>query len=149
MKDKIVKEVINNVVSSKILRNIAVKKMDRMIYKNIIENTSIPALPAEKKQRYAYLSSIMHQVKRNLDKGIISPEVTRKMVDVFTDGGQMNTDRRKKLNPVKETYKKKYGEYPPQFCVLSPTKACNLNCLGCYATSDQHSTPKLKFETAD
>jgi MoaA/NifB/PqqE/SkfB family radical SAM enzyme len=70
------------------------------------------------------------------------------MVDVFTDGGQMNTDRRKKLNPVKEAYKEKYGDFPPQFCVLSPTKACNLNCLGCYATSDQHSTPKLEFDIA-
>lgn len=146
-KDKIIKEVINNVVNSKFLRGVAVKKLDQMIRKNLIENNGIPALPAEKEQRYAYMSSILHQVKKNLDRGYIKPEVTRKMIDVFTAGGKLNTDRRKKLNPAQEAYKLKYGEYPPLFCVLSPTKACNLKCEGCYATSDPKSTPKLDFET--
>jgi MoaA/NifB/PqqE/SkfB family radical SAM enzyme len=140
--------VINNVVASKFLRNVAVKKLDKMLKKNLLENSGIPALPAEKKQRYMYLSSILHQVKNNLDKGYIKPEVTRKMMDVFTAGGKLNTDRRKKLNGAQYDYKDKYGEYPPLFCVLSPTKACNLNCEGCYATSDPKSTPKLDFSIA-
>ncbi len=146
IKQKIFEQAVNNVVASKTLRGIAVKRLDKMIYKNIIASDGIRALPKEREQRYGYITGIMHQVRRNLDKGYIKPEVTRKMVNVFT-GGSLKTDRNRKLNPVQEAYKEKHGDFPPLFPVLSPTKACNLKCEGCYATSDPHSSPKMKYET--
>ena len=146
IKKSIVRETFNQIVLNKTLRRLLVNKLDRMLHNALINGYGIPALPAEKKQKYYYISSIMHTTCDHLDKGFINPKVTRKMVDVFTQGG-LKTDRVKTLNPAKEAYKKKYGEYPPLFCVLSPTKACNLACVGCYATSDRQSTPKLDYET--
>jgi MoaA/NifB/PqqE/SkfB family radical SAM enzyme len=146
IKKSIIRETFNQIVLNKPLRKLAVRKLDKMLHNSLINGYGVPALPAEKKQKYYYLSSIMHTVSHHLDNGFINPKVTRKMVDVFTQGG-LKTDRVRTLNPAKETYKEKYGEYPPLFCVLSPTKACNLACVGCYATSDRQSTPKLDYET--
>jgi len=34
-------------------------------------------------------------------------------------------------------FRKKYGYNTPSFLVISPSKACNLRCVGCYADSDE------------
>ena len=49
---------------------------------------------------------------------------------------------------AKEEYKKIHGEYPPFFILISPTMACNLRCIGCYAWK-YDKTKSLSFETLD
>jgi MoaA/NifB/PqqE/SkfB family radical SAM enzyme len=39
--------------------------------------------------------------------------------------------------PVRDAYKKKYGEWPPTLLVVSPSMRCNLRCEGCYAAEYQ------------
>lgn len=147
LRDQIIRGLFNQIVLNKLLRGIAAKKLDKLIYNRQIHGNGVPALPFEKLQKYAFNSAVLKTVCRNLDQGYIKPAVTRKMVKVFTQGG-LKVDRSKTLNPVKEAYREKYGDYPPLFCVLSPTKACNLQCEGCYATSNRQSTPKLEFDIA-
>ncbi len=45
-------------------------------------------------------------------------------------------------------WREKYGEGPPGFLVISPTKACNLRCYGCYADAAKETDklPKEVFE---
>ncbi len=145
LKQKVFKEAINTVVASKNLRRMAVNKLDRMIYRNLVEREGTVALPREKLQKYQYLAAILHTVCRNLDQGYIKPEVTRRMIRVFTTGDKLITSREGRLNPVKEAYRQKYGLYPPLFGVISPTKACNLHCTGCYATSNKSSRAQLEY----
>jgi len=147
IKKRFIRETFNQIVQNKILRGITAKKLDKMIYNSLIYGDGVPAFPFEKLQKYAFNSAVLHTVCRNLDQGHIKPRVTRKMMEVFTQGG-LKVDRTKTLNSVKEAYREKYGDYPPLFCVLSPTKACNLQCEGCYATSDRRAKPKLDFTIA-
>ena len=109
IKKSLLRETLHQVVLNKTLRKIVTRKLDKMLYHSLINGYGIPALPAEKRQKYFYVSSIMHTACRNLDKGFINPRVTRKMVDVFTQGG-LKTDRIRTLNPAKEAYKEKYGD---------------------------------------
>jgi len=53
-----------------------------------------------------------------------------------------------KWQKIKEEWRKKYGEGPPGFLVISPTKACNLKCYGCYANAAKETDklPKEIFE---
>jgi hypothetical protein len=51
----------------------------------------------------------------------------KKMAKVFI-GDSMKGDRLEKVNDVRQNFFDKYGEYPPSFCVLSPTQTCNLRC---------------------
>jgi MoaA/NifB/PqqE/SkfB family radical SAM enzyme len=67
------------------------------------------------------------------------------MISVFTTGDKLITSREGRLNFTKESYREKYGIYPPLFGVISPTKACNLQCTGCYATSDKTSRVHMDY----
>ena len=46
---------------------------------------------------------------------------------------------------IKQQFFEENGRYPPGFLVISPTKACNLRCIGCYADS---GTDRDKLEWA-
>lgn len=41
------------------------------------------------------------------------------------------------------------GKTPPWTIVISPTKACNLRCTGCYANADEKSAEHLEWELFD
>lgn len=146
LKQNIFKEAVNQIIAKKVLRDIAVKQLDKYLYNNLKE-LGRQQLRQEKLDKYFFMTSIVNQVRKNLDKGVIRPAVMKKMAKVFV-GDSFHVDRRKRLNPIKEAYREKYGDYPPQFLVLSPGKGCNLHCTGCYASSRSAKAEKLDFETA-
>jgi sulfatase maturation enzyme AslB (radical SAM superfamily) len=146
MKESIFKEMVNQIISNKILRGIAVKQLNRHLF-NSITDIVRRQLEQEKLDQYYFSSSIVDQAKNNLDKGFIHPAVVKKMVKVFV-GDNYLPDKNNKINPVRAAYKEKYGDYPPQFLVLSPGKRCNLRCVGCYASADPTNGEILDFETA-
>ena len=41
------------------------------------------------------------------------------------------------------------GQKPPWTIVISPTKACNLRCTGCYANADEKSAEHLEWDLFD
>lgn len=45
-------------------------------------------------------------------------------------------------------FRKKHGFNTPSFLVISPSKACNLRCVGCYADSDE-KIQTLKWDLVD
>jgi MoaA/NifB/PqqE/SkfB family radical SAM enzyme len=49
---------------------------------------------------------------------------------------------------AKQAFRDRHGCGPPDFLVISPGKACNLRCTGCYAGSGPHPE-KLGFPTLD
>jgi len=140
------KETVSATMSHKFLRKIAVKQLDKQLHKAVMDS-SRNLLYEEKVDQYHFLSSLLGQARQNLEKGFISPNVLLKMIGTLVKKSY-NPDRHAKLNPVKEAYKNKYGEYPPQFLTLSPGKGCNLHCTGCYASSDISLAEKLDFETS-
>lgn len=48
-----------------------------------------------------------------------------------------------------QDFKAIHGRRPPGFLVVSPTKACNLKCKGCYASSSGASHEKLSWDVFD
>ena len=146
VKQSIFKEAVNQVISNKVIRGMAVKQLDKYLYSSLMD-IGRQQLKQEKLDQYAFMTSIVDQVRRNLDKKFIKPKVMKKMAHVFV-GDSYSPNRHKKINPVREAYKEKYGDYPPQFLVLSPGKGCNLHCTGCYASADSAIAGKLDFETS-
>jgi len=145
VKESIFKELVNQIISNKILRGIAAKQLDRYLYSTITDIFRKQS-EQEKLDQYYFSSSIVNRAKINLDRGIIKPAVLTKMVKVFV-GDNYSPDKYNKINPIKITYMEKYGDYPPQFLVLSPGKRCNLNCTGCYASADSSDEEILDYET--
>jgi MoaA/NifB/PqqE/SkfB family radical SAM enzyme len=143
VKHTVYNRLVSEVISRKFLRNIAVKQLDKRLY-SFLMNGPQPLLQV-KLDQYAFNSALIYQAQKNLDKGFIKPNVAKKMARVFV--GDYGTEEHRKPGPVKEAYRAKYGEYPPQFLVLSPGKGCNLHCTGCYASAESAIAEKLDFET--
>lgn len=146
IKETLFKEGVNQVISNKTLRSLAVKQLDKYLY-NSIMGLGKEQLHGEKLDGFAFASGIVHQAKNNLDKDFIKPSVVKKMAQVFV-GDAYKPDRKATLNAEKEAFKQKYGDYPPAFTVLSPGKGCNLHCIGCYASADSAIAERLDFETS-
>ncbi|MGV8093780.1 MAG: radical SAM/SPASM domain-containing protein [Mangrovibacterium sp.] len=139
-----VPSAVNYALSSKILRQQVVKKLDKKIYKTVM-NDPLILFEEEKKDRYYFVSSVVRQVGKCLDNGFISKDVAKRMLNVFISDS-FKANREAHLNDVKRSYEKQYGEYPPKFLVLSPEKACNLECVGCYASCAPGKGTHLDFD---
>lgn len=139
-------KMINHLAKNHLARHYLVNKVDKQLYKNIVEEDN-QDLYKVKLRRYQFLSAMLAQAARNIDKGYISKSVISKLSKVFV--GNSFRDNNSVHLRKKEDFFKKEGVYPPNFVVLSPTQKCNLNCTGCYAGSTARSTPTLPYSIVD
>ena len=144
MKETIVKKSVYAAIGNKALRSILKSEIDRAVRKKLFE-VKRDSPPSFVEKRYQWFSALIESLCLNLDRGIIRSEVLQKAISALT-GDRLVVDRTERLNKVQETFKSRYGEYPPLFVTLSPTQCCNLNCLGCYACSDAHTKSFLSYE---
>ena len=75
--------------------------------------------------------AILHTMERAVEGGILGGQTTR---------GVLNIIARELLFPqadaaAKSDFEVQYRSIPPSFLTISPGKACNLRCKGCYADS--------------
>ncbi len=121
-------------------RAIFLREFEKKVYNSIVENN--PKKRPRKVQEYKYhmLMSMLWSVLRNIDRGIISHEYTKRAVETLVKGALLGNKEQREAN---EKFKEKYGEAPPAFVVISPTMVCNLRCKGCYAAS--HSGARISL----
>jgi len=136
----------NLILSNKLTRNLAMKKVDKMLYKHFMENDNPLYSKEVRFDRYSGMKSMLTGLLKNMDKGILSKEAAKKIVNTLVSGAMLGCEERKQAI---EIYKQKYGEEPPAFFVLSPTKRCNLTCEGCYASSESMCSETLEWDLVD
>ncbi|RFU95239.1 radical SAM protein [Sphaerochaeta halotolerans] len=141
------KMVTRLAVSNKIVQKQVVKKLDSMFYESIVASGE-DDIPAVAYKRYEWASSLLSRAVENINKGYISKHVIDRLSVALIDGA-FATGRREAREKKVAEYRKTYQTNPPSFAVISPTQRCNLNCEGCYASSNGASTPSLPFETVD
>ncbi|MGA2172366.1 MAG: radical SAM/SPASM domain-containing protein [Sedimentisphaerales bacterium] len=146
MKPAVISAALVTMVNQKHLRKLLAKKVDGYIYRNTVNDASEDLRPVQEK-RYQFLSAMLHCVVRNIDKGYVSRDISRRIIDVlvrnnFTREGQS-------CDEAVGKYKEKYGEEPPTFIVLSPTQKCNLKCIGCYASSGADTSATIPYQYVD
>ena len=77
--------------------------------------------------------AILNSVERAVSDYNVSPATFRAAIEIL--GRDLFVE--KKLRQEKSSkFLEQFGFNPPSFLVISPTKACNLRCTGCYADSD-------------
>jgi len=146
MKPQVISSSLINMVNHKHLRNLLAKKIDDYLYKSMVNDASEDLKEVQVK-RYQFLSAMLHCVNRNIDRGYVSSEIIKRIVDVFVQNNLIREDQAYTL--AVEKYKEKYGELPPTFIVLSPTQKCNLNCIGCYAASGIDTAATIPYPVVD
>ena len=146
MKPETTCSVLTKMVNQRHLRKLLAKKIDDYIYKSVVSNDS-EDLQQVRLKKYQFLSAMLHCVVRNVDKGYVSKEVIKKIIDVFVQNSLMDGDQ--SYYQTVEKFEEKYGEPPPSFIVFSPTQICNLRCIGCYASSAANTPTTLPYSYVD
>ncbi len=127
-------------------RKLLAGRIDDYIRRAIVEKADTD-LDEVKLKRYQFLSAMLRCTLRNIDKGYVSKAVIAKIVEVFVENNFIRSDPAYEHSI--EEFRKKYGEYPPTFIVLSPTQRCNLNCIGCYASSTVGAAATIPYPIVD
>jgi len=146
MNPEVISSTLRKMVNHKHLRKLLAKKIDDYLYKSIVNDDS-EDLPQVRTKRYQFLSAMLHCVNRNIDKGYISGEIIRKIIDVLVRNNLIREEE--SYNHAVEEFAEKYGELPPTFIVFSPTQECNLKCTGCYAASGIHTAATIPYPLVD
>jgi len=146
MKTEAISSKLTKMVSHKHLRKLLAKKIDNYIYKTIVSDDS-EDLKVVRMKRYQFLSAMLHCVIRNVDKGYVSVETMKKIIDVLVQNNLIGGGE--SYEQAIEKFEEKYGEPPPSFIVLSPTQKCNLNCIGCYASSTARTAATIPYPIVD
>jgi MoaA/NifB/PqqE/SkfB family radical SAM enzyme len=93
--------------------------------------------------RAAMRQALLRSVDRALSERYLAPSVLRRAGQALMRGTMQRGDQ-----PTAKRFREQYGKNPPAFLTISPGKACNLRCTGCYADSGQVSE-KLDWSTFD
>jgi MoaA/NifB/PqqE/SkfB family radical SAM enzyme len=97
------------------------KKTDHTLAPGVIDDQTAMSL------------AILHSVSRVLIKQKLSDATFEKAAKVL--GKDLLVEKSERLEKAK-AFTEKYGFAQPSFLLISPSKACNLRCTGCYADSD-------------
>ncbi len=129
--EKLVSLTLTKIANQKQLRKVLTKKLDNYIHKSLVENDS-ENLESVQRKKYEFLSAMLHSAVRNMDKGYISKNVIKKLIEVLVENSFM--DSAEGYDIAVKNFKEKYNAAPSSFIVLSPTQNCNIHCKGYYAT---------------
>lgn len=136
------KIILKLVKSNYNLKNIAFYYAKRLLYNNVVKNSS-EYTKAIRYARYIALVNLMNSINKALSEDLISKNVKDRLLKILV--GKIILQNEK----VKKEFKNKYGVEPPLFVVISPEKRCNLKCIGCYAASEEKTNECLEFEIVD
>ncbi|MCE5260293.1 MAG: radical SAM protein [Chloroflexi bacterium] len=149
--------LITNVVSSiasesgtRILYNPTVRgHIVRSIEKQLVNdykhvNLDEKAAPGLERDRLMMSLAILGTVDRAFAENLLSPSAIKEVAEVLVKGLFVNSGEQ---NAV-QAFKDEHSIRPPTFLVISPGKACNLRCTGCYANSTD-SREALSWDTVD
>ena len=141
----VISELIRTVLKNKISRNLLQSQLDKYIKKKVLDNDNkFPEFV--KLYKYYAFRAMYNSYFKNYDKGIISSKVTDKILSTLIDSALITDELNKS---VRQNFKDKYAQNPPNLLTISPTKKCNLNCIGCYAASKNTDKEILTWDLLD
>ena len=106
MKPQTISSTLILMASHKSLRKLLAKKVDDYLYKNMVNGTSEDLKEVQIK-RYQFLSAMLRCVNKNIDRGYVSPEIIKKIVNVFVQNNLIRDDQT--YTVAVERYREKYG----------------------------------------
>lgn len=125
------------IVQNRPFRKMAMAMGENYLIKNgknrIKEDPTLPAGVIE--DQTAMSLAILHSVNRALTDCKLSAATFDKAGSVL--GRDLFIEKSKRLAKA-ASFIEEHGFAQPSFLLISPTKACNLHCIGCYADSDSH-----------
>jgi len=129
---------------NKSLRSVAVRQLEKQILINS-NNFVNPNQPARVGQDCAdAMRALFSSSLRALNRDQVSRPFLRNGLRALMGSNYLYGEE---LAKIYQRYgEKHHGLKPPYTMVISPTKACNLRCTGCYANADEKSAEHLEWD---
>lgn len=134
------KPVFDILLNNEKLRKKTENEILKKIKRDLVEKNVRMRNYRETEYRYKFYEAVINTFEMNYKKGIISKKFVKKLANNVLFKDKLFEDLE-----VKEKFYKKYKTYPPGFITISPTKFCNLNCIGCYANSKSSEKETLPY----
>ena len=134
--------ISNLFLKSQISRNLFEGQLKKYIKQKIFNNEESQASEVSKQYQFFALWAMYKSYIRNIDKGNISSKVTKRVIESFLGSVLL---RKNVSNEKRRIFQNKHGMLPPSFITISPTKKCNLKCIGCYAASSPTTETTLNW----
>ncbi len=145
--DAILKEgilgLVNILTREGLLSKAVVKLVERKIYNKLIIKNRLGFPRRMQEDKFYTIRDMFHSLLKAVQEGRISPSVRESLSKVLVSEIMFDD-----VN-YRERFREKFGQAPPGFLTISPTKRCNLRCKGCYAASSGASQESLSYEVVD
>jgi len=129
------------------LRGLVVNELEKYLVSQIGVNAK-PGRPAQVQQDKTDITrALVRSVQRALDRKQISDKVLRQLLRTLLSNTALRQDDASK-DAVQRFIERHGGQGPAALMVISPTKTCNLRCIGCYANSGP-TGERLEWEVFD
>ncbi len=139
---KLISRLLQAILKKKVYRKILIPKLNRHIRKKMLMNTTSGLPKFIRLNKYYAVRSMYMSYLRNYSKGIISEKVTKKVLETLLDSVMIgNEEVQNSINK----FQSKYNQLPPKFLTIAPTIKCNLNCTGCYASSNSTDNKSIDW----
>ncbi len=125
------------IAQNKALVKVAFSMGENFIIKNSKNRrkTETDTAPGVIDDQTALSLAILRSAKRLLMERTLSDATYQKAGKIL---GRDLLVEKELMNQKKKQFLEQYGTSQPSLLLISPSKACNLRCTGCYADSDQH-----------
>lgn len=137
-------EILHTITGNKVLRNIAVRILEKKAYKSLVEDNPYQLTLRTRLGRYYLVKGLLNSLCRSLDRGLISKNVRRTLANNFV---RALVEQHK--DSARQKFTEEFGFEPPLFIVFSPEGKCNLKCVGCYANSTENIPNHIEWDIAD
>lgn len=128
--------IVSLLLYSDMLRPLILRLVRNLIHVNLNNEHAPPGLRKILLQRELMSLAIIRSVERAMAWRIVSRRVADKVIRLWIRALFRTADQLPTLNRFRE----RYHRDPPWFITISPGRACNLRCEGCYADSGEEQT---------
>lgn len=134
-------------ILNKTLRSAIFRRAERRVIQRIDERIN-PRWPAQvRKDQADMVRAMFASADRALERNQVSRKVLKRMLKTLLANLALGLDEQAQ-RAVEQFAQRHDGQPAPLFLVISPTKACNLRCIGCYADSDDKKV-QLEWDVVD
>ena len=134
-------KLANVAVRNKSARKLLLRQIEKRMYEDLIKANPYHRPVKVQEDKFYMGRALLRRIDKALTEGHLSRKATEGLLSVFLGnvffGGFYK----------RQAFIEKYGFKPPIFLTISPGKACNLRCKGCYASSGKEFHEKLDYET--
>jgi MoaA/NifB/PqqE/SkfB family radical SAM enzyme len=133
-------KLIRVAVRNRKVRKFLLKRIEQRMYEDLIKANPYNRPIKVQEDKYYMGRALLRRIDKALTEGHLSHKASEGLLKVFLGnvffGGFY----------ARQEFIKKYGFKPPVFLTISPGKACNLRCKGCYADSSKDFHEKLDYD---